>query len=124
MKKLSIARDIVTNGLNQITYELEFQKELLNEQVVDINKKTNHIHHELTISTFNASQGYRILKHLQELYIERRKLKSEIAVIDQALKVNERSLNNSQQVIQNSIAYQENLVKDTGLIRQLLEGSK
>ncbi|MGG1663071.1 hypothetical protein [Brevibacillus sp. NRS-1366] len=121
---MCIARDIVTNGLNQITYELELQKELLNEQVSDITKKINHIQHELTITTFNASQGYRILKHQQDLLIERRKLKGEMAIIDQALQVNERSMGISQQVIQNSMAYQENLVKDTGVIRQLLEYNK
>lgn len=56
-------------------------KKLLSSQLSAVDKQIVDIYHYIEVTSFNACQGYKLCKQLQEALIARRQIKNEMAII-------------------------------------------
>lgn len=78
---MCVAVEISTKITNLLDEALTEQKRLTNELSL-LDKKLSDIYHDLESAKFNAVQGYKIAKYIQELVIQRRLIKHELYPLD------------------------------------------
>ncbi|MBG9773036.1 hypothetical protein [Brevibacillus laterosporus] len=71
----------LANVLVDTLNELVSIEEVSSQQLSILDKQLSEAYHDLETLTFNASQGYKIAKHIQEILHERRKVKNEFSCI-------------------------------------------
>lgn len=74
--------------LETICIELRKRKQHLNSELSIVDKKRTDIEHYIEFYSLSASKGYKASKMLKECLEERRKIKNEMALIDNTLRMN------------------------------------
>ncbi|MBM7111569.1 hypothetical protein SAM19_04989 [Brevibacillus laterosporus] len=81
-RSLDMCRTVeLANVLVDTLNELVSIEEVSSQQLSILDKQLSEAYHDLETLTFNASQGYKIAKHIQEILHERRKVKNEFSCI-------------------------------------------
>lgn len=78
----------VAKELEYMFYSIRSNKPYLCEEQSKVDRMISDIEHYIEFTNFNASDGYKLAKSIQDLRRYRRKIKDEIAIIDTIIKQN------------------------------------
>ena len=83
-EKIISSQEVLSN-LEDICIELKKRKHMLNLELSTADKKKTDIEHYIEFYQLSASQGYKVAKMLKDCLEERRNIKNELQIIDNAL---------------------------------------